>query len=94
MLTGFVLFASVGSGNFYISAWRQVTANRKNGMALNFAINMDTLFVEAPTDYSKENASTILSSVSKEERDRIGKQCTAEHHRRDGRDLCGFVYSR
>ena len=67
MLTGFVLFASVGSGNFYISAWRQVTANRKNGMALNFAINMDTLFVEAPTDYSKENASTILSSVSKED---------------------------
>ncbi|MCD8356773.1 MAG: sulfatase-like hydrolase/transferase [Clostridia bacterium] len=67
MLTGFVLFGTIGSGNFYISAWRQVTANRRNGMALNFTINMDALFVEEPTDYSKETASTILSSVSSEE---------------------------
>lgn len=64
MLTAFVLIATVGRGNFYISAWRQVTANRRNGMALNFTMNMDSLFNEAPTDYSKENAATILSSVS------------------------------
>ena len=67
MIAGFVLFGTIGSGNFYISAWRQVTANRKNGMALNFTINMDALFVEEPTDYSKETASTILSSVPSEE---------------------------
>ncbi len=67
MLTAFVLIATVGSGNFYFSTWRQVTANRRNGMALNFTINMDSLFNEAPTDYSKENASTILSSVSGEQ---------------------------
>lgn len=67
MITGFVLFGTIGSGNFYISAWRQVTANRKNGMALNFTINMDALFVEEPTDYSKKTASTILSSVPADE---------------------------
>ena len=66
MLTSFVLIATLGSENFYISAWRQVTANRKNGMALNFTINMDSLFNEAPTDYSKENATNILSSVSED----------------------------
>ena len=67
MLTAFLLIATVGRGNFYASAWRQVTANRRNGMALNFTMNMDSLFNEAPTDYSKENASTILSSVSNDE---------------------------
>lgn len=66
MLTAFTLIATVGRDNFYISAWRQVTANRRNGMALNFTINMDSLFNEAPSDYSKENANTILSSVSSE----------------------------
>lgn len=64
MFTGFLLIATVGRGNFYISAWRQVTANRRNGMALNFTMNMDALFNEEPTDYSKENAATILSSVA------------------------------
>lgn len=64
MFTAFLLIATVGRDNFYISAWRQVTANRRNGMALNFTINMDSLFNEAPTDYSRENAATILSSVS------------------------------
>ncbi|HIV67874.1 MAG TPA: LTA synthase family protein [Candidatus Butyricicoccus stercorigallinarum] len=67
MLTAFVLVAALGSDMFYISAWRQVTANRRNGMALNFTINMDSLFNEAPSDYSKENANTILSSVSGDE---------------------------
>lgn len=67
VLTGFVLFGTIGSGNFYFSTWRQVTANRKNGMALNFTINMDALFVEEPTDYSRETASTILSSVTTED---------------------------
>lgn len=67
MIAGFVMFGTIGSGNFYISAWRQVTANRRNGMALNFTMNMDALFVEEPTDYSKETASTILSSVSSED---------------------------
>lgn len=67
MLTAFVLIATVGRGNFYVSAWRQVTANRRNGMALNFTMNMDSLFNEAPTDYSKENAKTILSSVPQDE---------------------------
>lgn len=67
MLTAFVLIATIGRGNFYVSAWRQVTANRRNGMALNFTMNMDSLFNEAPTDYSKENAETILSSVSQDE---------------------------
>lgn len=67
MLTVFTLIATVGRGNFYFSTWRQVTANRRNGMVLNFTMNMDSLFNEAPTDYSKENANTILSSVSREE---------------------------
>lgn len=63
MLSVFLVVASFGSNLFYVSAWRQVTANRRNGMALNFTMNMDSLFNEAPTDYSKENAETILSSV-------------------------------
>lgn len=63
LLTTFVLIATLGRNNFYISTWRQVTANQRNGMALNFTMNMDSLFNEAPTDYSKENATNILSSV-------------------------------
>lgn len=66
LIVAFVLIATLGRDNFYISAWRQVTANRRNGMALNFTLNMDSLFNEAPSDYSKENATSILSSVSGE----------------------------
>ena len=63
MISAFLVIASFGTDLFYVSTWRQVTANRRNGMALNFTMNMDSLFNEAPTDYSKENAETILSTA-------------------------------
>ena len=69
MLSAFLVIASFGSDLFYVSAWRQVTANRRNGMALNFTMNMDSLFNEAPNDYSKENAETILSKVETNDAD-------------------------
>jgi phosphoglycerol transferase MdoB-like AlkP superfamily enzyme len=64
LLISFSLIAVFGQGNFYISTWRQVTANRQNGMLLNFVMNVGTMFNPKPSGYSAETAEDILSSTA------------------------------
>ncbi len=63
LLISFTLIAIFGQGNFYVSTWRQVTANRQNGLFLNFVMNCGTLFNPKPTGYSPNSASSILASA-------------------------------
>lgn len=63
LIVSFSLVAVFGQGNFYISTWRQVTANRQNGMVLNFVMNCGTLFNPEPSGYSEDTAKEILAST-------------------------------
>ena len=63
LLISFSLIAVFGQGNFYVSTWRQVTANRRNGMFLNFVMNVGTMYNPKPTGYSAASASDILDNA-------------------------------
>ncbi len=63
LLISFTLIAIFGKGNFYVSTWRQVTANRENGLFLNFVMNCGTLFNPKPSGYSANSATDILDSA-------------------------------
>ncbi len=63
LLISFTLIALFGQSNFYVSTWRQVTANRENGFFLNFVMNCSTLFNPKPSGYSPDSAASILDSA-------------------------------
>ncbi len=63
LIISFTLVALLGQGNFYVSTWRQVTANRRNGYFLNFVMNCSTMYNPKPTDYSAQNAEDIISTA-------------------------------
>ena len=62
LIISFSLIAIFGQGNFYVSTWRQVTANRQNGMLLNFVMNIGTMFNPKPSGYSATTAEDILAN--------------------------------
>lgn len=62
LIISFSLIAIFGQGNFYVSTWRQVTANRQNGMLLNFVMNIGTMFNPKPSGYSTTTAEDILAN--------------------------------
>lgn len=63
LLVSFTLIALLGQGNFYVSTWRQVTANRRNGYFLNFVMNCSTLYNPKPSGYSAQTAEDIVASA-------------------------------